>query len=438
MKKILLPLCTLWFGVCSLTARAEGLTEVYQLAQDQDAKLKVAQASWRAAQEIIPQARAQLLPSVGFSTGYNSIYQSNEGSRLGTGNYQRFNYTLSATQPLYHADLLAQRRQADHRTLTEKERLALSQLDLMARVASAYFGVLEAEDRLETSTAVKNAYARHADQAKKRFEVGLAAKTDVYETQARFDIASAQELQATNGVDNALGVLREIIGQTPKALFRLKDEIPLIPPKPDKLESWVKIALEFSPSVKIALSDSETAREEIERQRGYHFPTVDATAQYNKSDGSLSAYPQESESASIGLQANIALFRGGLVSSAVRQAQANFQKSQESLRDIQEQIERATSESYRGIVSGISQIKAYKQSVLSNTSALEATKAGFEVGTRTLVDVLDAESNLYSAKLNYALARYGYLVNTIRLRQYAGTLSVEDVQEMNTWLAKGK
>lgn len=439
MKQTLSITMILWLGLSPLASQAEvtaGLSEIYQLAEENDAKLKAAQAMWQSAQEFVPLAQSKLRPSVNLSVGYSGINQNSSNSNF-EGDYQSKNYSVSASQPIFNRGFQAEKRKAKHETQREELRLELEKQDLIVRVAVAYFKILEAMDSLVVAKSAKEAYAHHLKLSKTSFEVGLVAKTNVYESQARFDLAHAQEIQAENAIENSMVKLKEIIGIHPGKLANLRHEVPLAPPAPNNLDDWLKVAATTNPNVRVAMADSESAREEIERQRSGDYPTVNVVAEHKGSYGALNAAsPDRTNSNTIGLQLGFSLYQGGAVPASIRQAQAQFRLSQEKLDSVQRQVKSSVEESYRGILSGISQVKAYQQSVLSNTSALEATQGGFEVGIRTLTDVLDAESALYNAKLNYAVARYNYTLSRIHLKQAAGTLSVEDINEIDGWLQK--
>jgi outer membrane protein len=294
--------------------------------------------------------------------------------------------------------------------------------------------VLAAQDNLEFAEAERKAIARELDQAKQRFEVGLIAITGVHEAQARYDQSRADEIVARNGLDNAWEALREIVGpEAPTSLARLAAEVPLDPPAPAAIDEWSGTALQNNPGVQAAIEAAEVARQEIEVQRSGYYPSVDLIGSYemNRWDTSRAV---ESNTASVGVQLAMPLYTGGGVAAATRQAQANFQAAQDVLDQQRRAVDKEVRNAYRGVEASIEAVKAFGAATVSAESALEATTAGFEVGTRTQVDVLNSQSDLFDAKRNHAAARYVYVINLLRLEQAAGTLDVEDLQRVNAWL----
>jgi outer membrane protein len=262
----------------------------------------------------------------------------------------------------------------------------------------------------------------------------LIAITDVQEAQAAFDLATANEIQAVNQVDLALEALREVIGEYAQQLEPLGERMPLLSPDPTDIEVWTQQALTQNLEIEAQRALVRQAAEEIKRQRAGHYPTLDIVGSYGEQSSGGRFGATEIDFTALGLQLNVPLFSGGLVSSQVREAAHRYQESLQVLEQTARGIQRRTRDAYLGVESGISRVKALKQAVLSNQTSVEATKAGFEVGTRTTVDVVAAEQGLFRARRDYARARYDYLVNALRLRQAAGSLSQLDLLEVNTWL----
>jgi outer membrane protein len=309
------------------------------------------------------------------------------------------------------------------------------QQSLVVRVAEAYFGMLAAVDNLEFAQADKLALSRQLEQAKQRFEVGLTAITDVQEQQAGYDRAVAAEIGATNGVDNAREALREIIGEYIFEFKKLAQELPLLRPEPENIDDWTNTALEQSLEVVASRYAVENARDEISIQRSAHLPTLnlDGSAGYSRSDGG-SFGSSKSHSNTISVQLNVPIYQGGFVTARTRESVQRLEEQMQRLEQAHRTAQSQTRQAYLGIISGISEVEAFKQALVSAETALEATEAGFEVGTRTAVDVVTAQRATSQARREYARARYDYLLDTLRLKRAAGIISSEDLARVNQWL----
>ncbi len=396
-------------------AAAENLLDIYRLAAENDPQLRGAEAARLATLESKPQSRALLFPAI-------SANANTTGNRLKNSS----SYTLSLTQPVYHHDTYVQLRQADARIAQADALLGAARQDLMLRSATRYFDVLAAQDNLEFARAEKKAIARELEQSRQRFEVGLVAITDVQEAQARFDTALAQEIAAERQLTSGVEALREITARQHDALAVLTEQLPLLTPEPADVEQWTETALKQNPQYTAAQHASEVVQEEVARQRAGHYPTLDIVGNRVFSDETLND--------SISLQINAPIFQGGLVTSRTREAQHKYTQAQENQEQQLRSVVRQTRDSYAGVIAGISRVKALQQSVLSHQTALEATEAGSQAGTRTEVDVLDAQRELFRARRDYARARYDYILEGLRLKQAAGTLSQTDLEQINAWL----
>ena len=421
--------------------QAFDLMAAYRLAQDSDPEYRAALAARDAALEARPQARSLLLPNLSAEAGLSRSRQEilSSSSPFFTSEtyyYTTRSYSLSLVQPLYHRDYFVQLRQADSQVArAEAERRAAEQA-LIARVAERYFDVLAARDTLVFARAEKQAVARQLEQARKRFKVGLLAITDVHEAQARYDQTLAAEIDATNALDISREALREIVGQAPDELEDLQEQIDLVMPEPEDIGQWIEQAQEQNLSLLAARFAADIAREEIERLRSGHLPTLDVVANHSYTDiGGGSFGGRETQDSALSLQLSLPLYQGGRVVSQTRQARHEFEQAQEGVERQSRATERQVRATYLSVMAGISRVKALQQAVVSAQSALESTRAGFEVGTRTIVDVLAGESNLYRARRDYARARYDYILDTLRLKQAAGMLGVEDLQRVNDWLS---
>ncbi len=415
-------------------AGAVDLLQAYRDALASDPALKGADAARLATAETRPQAQAALLPNIGAALQQNRDYGVN--APAGTpSSYDSHTYGLTLTQPIYREDSFARLRQSGAIVSQADADYANAEQELIQRVATRYFAVLAAADNLRFSRAEKNAVGRELEQAKRRFDVGLTTIVDVHEAQARYDLTVSQEIAAENLLADTREALRAVTGQHYDELDELGERLPLEGPKPASADAWIDQALEQNPQVLSARFGVEAARDGVDIQRAGHLPTLDLVASRYDTDRGLGEAANTTGNR-IGLQLNIPIFEGGAVNSRTRQAAHQHEAAKQQLEGVQREITRQVRDAYRGQQAAISQVKALRQALVSNRSSLEATRAGLEVGTRTIVDVLDAERELYRAERDYARARYDYVLNRLRLRQAAGHLSEVDLQEYNGWLQR--
>jgi outer membrane protein len=428
----------LWL-VIPLPGFADDILSVYQLAVESDPQLQAAKAAYQATLEVIPQSRAALLPNLG-ATGVvtRDRYHNRNPAAGEPENTYATNKTFGAqlTQAIYQRESFLKLEQTDTVVAQSKAQLTAAEQDLILRVATRYFLVLGAQDNLAFVKGDKEAIGRTLDQAQQRFDVGLSAITDVLEARARYDIAVSDEINAEKLLADAREALREVTGVEPGVLEVLQPEIPLIPPDPAVEEQWVTVATDQNPLLVAARAATETARQEIDIQRAGHYPTLDLTADYAWRNNDFGGFgiSQERNDSSIGVQMTLPLYTGGLVSANTRQSQHQFTQAQETQVQQRRATERQARDYFRGVMTGISKVTALKQAVVSNEKALEAAEAGFDVGTRTIVDVLDTQRDLLSAKRDHARSRYDYLLDILRLKQAAGSLEENDLRLINALL----
>lgn len=421
---------------------AQDLIAVYALALENDPTLKAAYANRQAVGESKDQSIAQMLPAVTGSLSTSKNWLSNEkgfgASSIvsGSGAQQFYNnqFSLNLVQPVFHFDHWVQLSQSDNQIAQAEAQYQAEVQNLMFRTAKAYFDVLSALDNVTFRKAEKKSIGRQLEQAQQRFKVGLIAITDVYEAQAGFDQSTSDVIAAENEVDNAKEKLREIIGAGNAAnLAFLGDKLPLIEPQPTDIEEWSKNAILNNLNVIAAINDTEVIKKTIELQRSGHYPTLDIVGSYGLTDNN-STFGLRGNRQSIGLQLNVPLFEGGAVNSRTRQAQYQFTQAQDQLIATKRSVNRQVKDAYRGVISSISRVKALHAAVVSGESSLEATEAGFDVGTRTMVDVLAATRNLFDAKTKYSRTRYDYILNGLALKQAASSLSKKDLEVINNFL----
>ncbi len=433
MKKKLLPL--LVSLIVASPVFGEDLSQVYALAKENDPQLMAARAERDSALEARPQAKAALLPNISLTGSANRTRRDVESSPSGASKstYGTSQLQLKLSQPIYHRDYWIQLEQADKQIAQAETGFAVEEQGLIVRVAEAYFDVLSAQESLEFSQSENAAIARQLDQAKQRFEVGLIAITAVHEAQAAFDQSRADLINAENKLDNGWEALHEIIKTPVSELAPVVDELPLNPPEPKAIDQWAETAQQQNLGVQSARYSTEIARQNIDVQRSGHYPTLDLVGSHSL-DRSSSSSGTDADTTSLGLQLNVPLYSGGSVSSKTRQAVFDLEAAQQNLDKQRRSVNRQVRDAYRGVLAGISTVEALKASTVSAQSALEATEAGFEVGTRTMVDVLNAQRDLFRARSNYSSVRYNYILSGLQLKQAAGTLAEKDLADVNSWL----
>jgi outer membrane protein len=439
-----------------LTGNATSLIDVFEDALVNDPLLKEALANKEAISESRPQARSLLLPQINASGSYSdsdingrSTFQQKTsiGTVTNTTGFLQESETtqwdVSIRQTIFDFGAWMNLKKANKTVAQAEIDYLAAEQQLMVRVATAYFNVLAAQDTLESEQAARQAIEKQLDQSRKRFDVGLIAITDVQEAQAAYDQSIANEITAKRNLATSKESLRAITNNYPSNLLKPDDGLPLIMPNPQSETDWVNTSLEQNLSFLSAQLGTEIARSEVKVQRSGHFPTIGVQAQKRdtnsdsfRSDSGGDFNPADTENINegIGVQVNIPIFSGGQTSSRVRQAVARHRASKEKLERVGRETTRNARDSYLGVISGIATVKALQQSVKSSAIALQATEAGYEVGTRTTVDVLDARRRLYSSQRNLAISKYDYLKNIIQLKQAAGTLSKDDLIQINDWL----
>ena len=411
--------------VLSAAAPAENLVEVFRSALENDPDYLASGASNRAAQEIRPQALAGLQPSVDVSLDTNW----NVRERL--DDYHSYSLILNLAHPIYRRDRHIAVDQADSQVARADALYAAALQDLMTRVANRYFAVLKARDELSFAQATLQAFEQQLAQSRQRFEVGLIAITDVEEAEAGFDLSKAQLIGAENALDTAREALRETTGEYQKELAPLR-ELHLVMPEPADIDKWTEIALEQNLQLLAAKHETETARREIERVQAGHAPTLDAIGSFGLNDDVSRG--GETRHASVGVRLNFSLFDGGSVLSRTRESRHRYQQALDVLERERRRAQRETRDAYLGVNSGISRVRALEQAVRSSETAADAIEAGFQVGTRTSVDVLDAQRDLFGARRDLSEARYNYVLDVLRLKRAAGILSEDDLQAISLWL----
>lgn len=439
---------------------AADLVTAMQAAMRNDPQLREAEANLLAAREAKPQAWAALKPQITGSATIDRAQTAGQSTFTALGGepiltifesrtWQDRNLSLQISQTLFRWDQLLGLDQASTRILQAEADYRAAELDLLQRVAQRYFDVLGAQSDLDAVRSTKEAVARQLEQAETRFEVGLIAVTDVREAQAAYDQAVADEIQSKRALGTAKELLREITGEYYEELLA-PGELPLVPPTPSAAEDWVARATNQNLSVISAQFGVELANFEVRTRRSQHYPTLDLvvrgsdsftdqrTNSFRAGDPEPGFLPADSESrrVSVGIQFNLPIYSGGLRGSRVREAVYLERAAKERLERAVRETERLTRDSYAGVLSEIARVGALEKALESSRTALQATEAGFEVGTRTTVDVLNARQDLAQALTNYERSRYVYILNLITLKLAAGQLSGEDLAAINQSLTE--
>ena len=434
----------LFFLLVSTThLQAETLIELYQLAEQNDPQLQIANQERLAILEKKVQAHAPLLPqiNVGANVRENWSYKnlkfgdSSENTTIG--------YNLSLSYALYRRNLNIKYEQTDSLIQEAEANYEAEKQALMVRVAKRYFAVLAANDNIIFVQSTKKAFKQQLKEAQLRFKAGLIAVTDVEEARSGYDLAVADEITAKNERDNAIESLREITGSYHRILAILKPNMPLMRPEPDDIDVWTETALEQNPQIIAAKYAVENARQEIEKQRAANSPTVDIVAEHNYDDiirGDRNFYNNRDRAFrnSIGIELNYQLYEGGAIRSRIREAKRRHDQALAKLERQRRKIQLQSRQAFLSLISSLSKVKALKQAVKSSETALKAIQTSFELGTRTSVDVMNAQRDLLRAQRNYSNARYDYVVTSLQLKQASGLLTEGDLIAINNWLTNKK
>lgn len=416
--------------VCSIT-HAQDLAETFNLAVQVDTTLQQSKDNMLATMTLLTQARADLLPIVDFTA--NTTYNNTNNPQL--DRYNTYLYGANLSAPLLNLAAWFQYRQVDDQIKSAVALYEDTKQDLVVRVIGQYFTILAALDDLILARSERKAFARQWEETKQKFNAGVIAITDVNVAKARYDNANAKEIASANSLSDQQEIMGEITGVPADEIDILKYEINLHRPVPDSMEYWVKAALEQNYNLKSKHYDVNVAKKNISIQRAGHYPTIQANGSTNVSK-SIPPAPEIANTNTIGLTLNLPLFNSGKIVSQTNQAKFQYDIARQKEIETERNIVSNTRQAYRGVLTQISQVKALQQSVISNKSALDATQAAFEVGTRTIVDVLNAQSDLLSVQNFLAKAKYDYIVESIKLKRYASQLTVQDVNIINSWLHK--
>nr|BFD39285.1 TolC family outer membrane protein [Pseudomonas sp. FFPRI_1] len=418
------------------------LVSVYQEAVDNNADLAAARAQYGAQKEVVPQARAGLLPNLSAGADMNNTRTKfDEPSMTSTRSGNVYQATLA--QPLFRADRWFQLQAAKDINEQASLQLSATEQNLILQSAENYFAVLRAQDNLASTKAEEAAFKRQLDQSNERFDVGLSDKTDVLQSQASYDTARANRIVAQRQVDDAFEALITLTNREYNSIQGIVHTLPVLAPTPNDAKAWVDTAARQNLNLLASNYAVSAAEETLKQRKAGHAPTLDAVAQYKKGDNDalgfsnpnpLTRYGSDVEQRSIGLQLNIPIYSGGLTSSQVRESYSRLSQTEQQRESLRRQVVENTRNLHRAVNTDVEQVQARRQSIISNQSAVEATEIGYQVGTRNIVDVLDAQRQLYTSVRNYNNSRYDYILDNLRLKQAAGTLNPGDLQDLSRFL----
>lgn len=412
------------------SASAANLLEIYEQSRNYDATIQAAFHDLESARLNIPIARSSFRPQLDFSGSAGlTDFNSDQSDTFFDSGLQ-----IQLSQTLFNRESAALIDQAQIGVMQAEALYASQSQNLILRVATAYFDVLRADANVEFSQSELQAIARQREQAERRFDVGLIPVTDVRTAQALYDLAIAQEIAASNQLQTAQEALRVISGVEAELLFRLAADLPLNRPDPANINDWVELAKEQNLALVLSRLTADSARAGISVERGQRYPTVALTATGRRLDSEQNLRGGMSESGEIGLVATIPLFTGGRIKAEIAQAQADWMSAAADLEAQERSAVQQARDGYRGVVASIARARALNQALVSTQQSADAVEAGFRAGTRTSVEVLNALRDVFSARADYANARYDYILNSFQLKSAAGILDESDLTAINSFL----
>ncbi len=442
-------------SLATATSVADTLQETYLLALDNDHQLKADEAEYRAGLEAKVIGRSALLPQVNATAQYSDTeldsigYQNPPGANIASEiETENEVYSVTLTQPLFNMAAWFGYKQGVSLSQLAEAQFSADQQSLIIRVSEGYLNVLSAVDNLETAMAEENALSHQLEQTRQRFEVGLTAITDVHEAQAAYDTAVATTLEARGNLGIAFEQLEVLTGKPTDSIAPLVDNFPVTKPEPMARHEWVDFAVQNNYNLKVAQLNSDASRQNARAKTSAHLPTITGSYSYVDRDDTntdiksggltIPADSRRDDSKTIAVQLDMPIFSGMRTSGERRQAHEQYMQNLELYNQAQRDTIQAARSLHLSVVTDVAQVKARKQATISNQSALEATQAGYEVGTRNLVDVLVAQRSLYQAQRNYDTSRYEYILNMLKLKEVAGNLTPEDILKLNQWMDETK
>ena len=423
---------------------SENLLDIYNEALKNDPTFRAAEYSYLADKEIVVQGRAALLPSITLSgsTNWNEYYQNDKLQQ----NYNSFSKSARVSQPLFRLDSWFNFKRSKSLTDASEAEFAYEQQNLLVRTAELYFGVLRAIDNLNASISEEKAIKKQLDQAQQRYEVGLSAITGVQEAQLAYDLSKAARINNEGNLFSAREALNALIGREIFSLDELGENLQISSPFPNSKEDWVELALKNNYQLKASYLRKDAAKSNARSAASNHLPKIDIvgsgseseTNQFNYEGFSINGQgipvPAVTGRRNYAIQLSVPIFQGGAVSSRRKQAYSQYNQADENTLFTERRIIQEVRSQFSNVNTLVANVTAQQQAVISATSALEATQVGYKVGTRNVVDLLQAEKNLYSAEKNLANAKYDYILANLRLALAAGTIDPSDIVEVNNLL----
>jgi outer membrane protein len=457
MKRSGVALIALALTITSAASQAESLRDIYELALENDAQLKAEQAQYLAGLESEKLGLSRLLPQINANYDYTNTDQDTDTRSIdfddGIGTVDTFTnidvdrdgYQVSLNQALFDLPAWFGFQSGKELSKQAEATFAANQQNLVVRVVDAYLLVLRAQDNLSASSAQERAFERQLEQTQQRFEVGLIAITDVYEAQAARDLSQVERIVDENNVSVALEKLSVLTGQSHSNLDVLQEDFAIKMPEPIDRAAWVDFAMENNFTLQAARYAEEASRQNAKANKMVHAPTVSGSYSYSdySTEGDLTRIPETTfdvppdsdvELNTWQIRVDLPLYSGGAISSNRRRAAQEFNATRENRINLSRNVVTNTRSLHMTVVSDVSRVAARKQSIVSSRSALDATQAGYEVGTRNVVDVLNSQNTLFSAERDYANTRYDYILDIMRLKEQAGLLSPEDINNLDAYL----
>ena len=442
MNKFTKPLFII--SLISFNLNSENLLDIYNEALKNDPTYKSAEYSYLADKELVVQGRAALLPSLTLSgsTNWNEYYQDKQLQQ----EYNSFSSSARLAQPLFRLDSWFQYKQSKSLTNAAEADFAFEQQNLLVRTAELYFGVLRAIDNLNAAISEEKAIKKQLDQAQQRFEVGLSAITGVQEAQLAYDLSKASRISIEGRLFSAREALNALIGREIFSLDELGDGLLVEVPTPTSKEQWVDLALENNYQLKAAYLRKDAAKNNARSSASNHLPKIDIVGSKSESETNQFNYegfningqgipvPEVTGRRNFAIQFSMPIFQGGAVNSRRKQAYSQYERTNENTLFTQRRIIQEVRSEFSNVITLVANVTAQKQAVTSATSALEATQVGYKVGTRNVVDLLQAEKNLYSAEKNLANAKYDYILSNLKLALASGTITPADLVSINSLL----
>jgi len=428
-------------------AAALDIVSIYELALSNDARFAADTALYRAEQQAPTTARGLLLPELSASVAGGRVRDERSGGEGfstggdatidGSATFDSTDFNVQFRQSIYDRQKILTYRQSKTRAGEADIEFEIARQNLIIRTVERYFAVLAAKDNIDLTAANRNALQRQLELADERLRVGLGTTTDLFDAQARFSQAEAEDIEAVNLYQNALQELAELIGTLPPApLDRLKPDAPLLYPQPDDIDAWVQRALEYNLELTARRKSEEFALQEIEKERAGHLPVLDFVVNHTviDDDGSISGPGLRREGTDAMVQLSLPILAGGAIVSRTKEAGFRYQAAQQLTESARRSAEQITRSAFLNTITRIRQVEAFGKSVLASENAVQAKQDGFEAGLSTNIDVLDAQRDLFRAQRDHLRSRYDYILNRLDLEAVVGDLDKKDLIQVNIWL----